>query len=304
MRGALDSLSKVRNITIVALVSVLIIAIGSFYYYIKGLIPLSSDGIIRLAWTGQYTNSNEVAYTLSIFLPILILHFIYKQISTPKRIVLLPVILLLLVDIFLTGSRAAYLSIFSMYFYLLSMSKNRVQLLLITVPVIFLIFLFNPEGHLDRFFSTADNLDASAQGRLDAWKAGLSMAFDRPLYGVGIGCFNIAYASYKGVWLTSHNTFISLLAETGFFGALFFLLVMWQGFRNLSHIQKTLSQTSLTQEWIPILNGLKASYVVFLIFCLFNDLQFDQSTTFIIGITIALNQLSKKPRDITVNKSP
>jgi hypothetical protein len=61
-----------------------------------------------------------------------------------------------------------------------------------------------------------------ASNRLDWWRAGLGMFFDRPLSGVGLGNFQSAYLTYKtGAsqnTLYAHNIFVTLLSESGLMG--------------------------------------------------------------------------------------
>jgi O-antigen ligase len=55
--------------------------------------------------------------------------------------------------------------------------------------------------------------EASAYGRVEAWYQGLQMAASNPLFGVGATRFAEFNAN-----LTAHNSFVLVLAETGFFG--------------------------------------------------------------------------------------
>jgi O-antigen ligase len=54
--------------------------------------------------------------------------------------------------------------------------------------------------------------EASASGRVDAWYEGFQMFISHPLFGVGAGNFT----DYN--YLTAHNSFVLVLAETGFIG--------------------------------------------------------------------------------------
>lgn len=68
--------------------------------------------------------------------------------------------------------------------------------------------------------SRMDELDAgeeSAAGRVDAWYSGMQMFMSHPLFGVGAGNFT----DYNN--LTAHNSFVLVLAETGFVGFMLWL---------------------------------------------------------------------------------
>ena len=66
--------------------------------------------------------------------------------------------------------------------------------------------------------------DASAEDRLAAWWAALHMIWSHPLLGVGVGQF-ADYAVEYGAnrKMTAHNTLLSVTAETGLLGGLFFV---------------------------------------------------------------------------------
>jgi hypothetical protein len=65
--------------------------------------------------------------------------------------------------------------------------------------------------------------EESAFGRVDAWYEGLHMFLSHPVFGVGAGNFT----EYND--LTAHNSFVLVLAETGFVG-----YVLWLAFVGYS----------------------------------------------------------------------
>lgn len=54
------------------------------------------------------------------------------------------------------------------------------------------------------------------------WQAGLNAFEDRPLQGVGLGAFPAAVERVSGVYEVAHNSFLSVLVETGVVGAVLF----------------------------------------------------------------------------------
>ncbi|NLA67651.1 MAG: O-antigen polymerase [Gammaproteobacteria bacterium] len=54
--------------------------------------------------------------------------------------------------------------------------------------------------------------EASAMGRVVSWYHGLQMFFGKPVLGVGAGAYSDIY------YLTAHNSFVLVLAESGFIG--------------------------------------------------------------------------------------
>src|SRR5262249_32375039 len=66
--------------------------------------------------------------------------------------------------------------------------------------------------------------EESAFGRVDAWYEGLHMFLSHPVFGVGAGNFT----EYND--LTAHNSFVLVLAETGFVGYMLWLAFVGYGF--------------------------------------------------------------------------
>lgn len=56
------------------------------------------------------------------------------------------------------------------------------------------------------------------------WKAAIKLWQSSPLNGVGLGNFPTESKAYTGVNYVAHNSFLSLLAETGLIGLIFFLI--------------------------------------------------------------------------------
>ncbi len=85
----------------------------------------------------------------------------------------------------------------------------------------------------------ADEVDTSAQGRLDAWRGALEMAADYPL-GVGVGGFFQYIGDYAPsmAGMDTHNTYLRCLAELGVQGAIVLLLLVLGGFAMLSAITR------------------------------------------------------------------
>ncbi|MEI7703972.1 MAG: O-antigen ligase family protein [Deltaproteobacteria bacterium] len=90
--------------------------------------------------------------------------------------------------------------------------------------------------------SDGDGIDESAQGRLDAWKAGLRMAKSRPLFGVGYDRFADNYPNYvvdAVIWgkLEAHNSFVKAFAETGIFGFIPFMALVVLSFQSAKRVR-------------------------------------------------------------------
>lgn len=95
------------------------------------------------------------------------------------------------------------------------------------------------------------------------WDAGLAMWADHPLHGVGIGQFennSVYYGTnfipFYGLRWSAHNTYVTLLAETGIIGFVLFLAVLvgalrglWKGWMS----QTAAASVSLRYTWATVL---------------------------------------------------
>jgi putative inorganic carbon (HCO3(-)) transporter len=97
--------------------------------------------------------------------------------------------------------------------------------------------------------SRLQELDAgeeSAAGRVEAWYEGLQMFQGQPLFGVGAGNFT------EHNYLTAHNSFVLVLAETGFIGYIIWLAFVGYCFRMmylLCRYAPALTEPSEIAEW-------------------------------------------------------
>lgn len=195
----------------------------------------------RAGFVGLLGDPNDLALTLLMSFPFLVEA---SRVSRgAARAVFVFCLCAVVAGILSTQSRGGLLGIGGA-FWLLSRhwiaSVSRRALVLGLVGAV----AFAAAGVSKRHSGGADTegLDESAQGRLDAWKAGGRMLMRRPVLGVGFSAFQDNYAAYASnavIWgkHEAHNSFVKAAAETGFAGLVPFVALaarsMWVGFRLL-----------------------------------------------------------------------
>ncbi len=126
--------------------------------------------------------------------------------------------------ILLTASRTAVLSAMPAFWFMLgSITRLKpVSRLLIAVAAVgALIFLqpLVPQTSIDRLSTTSDELSGGdLNGRTQLWEIGIASFKEHPILGVGSG----AYKSINSRKQVAHNTYLSVLVETGLVGFLLF----------------------------------------------------------------------------------
>ena len=132
-----------------------------------------------------------------------------------------------------TQSRGGLLGMVAV-FAVFGVQRIKSKAMLITIGVVGLLGLFAAAGIGGRQSggaAEAGMVDESAEGRLHAWEAAISMAVHRPLTGVGLNNYVANYYYYSDWWegfaKAVHSTWFSVLAEGGFvsFGVFITMIV-------------------------------------------------------------------------------
>ena len=152
----------------------------------------------RAAWIGVFNNPNELAYYLAIGGA-----FALGALSLTRRRWLrlgyVGALLVMATALLLTQSRGglmAAITVLGLTLLRATDQKNRGAIVAVGV-VLLLAIQFTPQKVWQRASTTfAYQQDASAQGRIDAWRTGLNMVAARPLTGVGAGAFVLAWPEY------------------------------------------------------------------------------------------------------------
>lgn len=199
---------------------------------------------------GLLGESNFAAGKLTIFLPFtfFLLQFYASKKKFRKSLLIFLGICIILLAILLTGSRmGGGAAIFSLILFFVKekrkIFKFRTFFNVITIGIIIFLFIsvfgdhkiinlnkidfiINRYKDLNIFIKTKGNLinDLSISQRIECLNAGFKMFKDFPLTGVGLGNYVYKVKDYSSfIFKYSHNTFISVLAETGFIGFVLFI---------------------------------------------------------------------------------
>jgi len=135
----------------------------------------------------------------------------------------------------LTHNRAAAVAGAVMLIVLVWHLRRRWRMLALGLLVVAAVVLVSSQGkYWQRFRALWDSqaihataqLDrATAEARLELWDAGLRIALDKPIVGVGPGNYPLVVGSYaRGKDnLVAHNSYLNMAAETGFPGAALYI---------------------------------------------------------------------------------
>jgi probable O-glycosylation ligase (exosortase A-associated) len=222
-------------------------------------------------------DGNDFSLSLCITIPLCL--FLFNNTDTVvKKILYLLFFVLLILAVIGTSSRGGSLSLVSMLVYFGYKSKSKLKYILFSTSIIVLVFVYAPPTYFNRLENVNNWQEASAQGRINAWKAAIEMAGDYPLLGVGAGLFPIKYESdyqrgkiYKQK-KTAHSMYFLALGELGIPGMFFVLsFVIINFFKNERIIRqmKHLDREAVSLEDISLIVYLNASLVGFSVAAMF-----------------------------------
>lgn len=162
--------------------------------------------------------------------------------------------IIIIFGVILSGSRAVI--IFLLPFYLISIFnfiKNNTKILyrqflpiILLVIISFILYIHYNLPRLEtRFINIATlnfAVDDSLNFRLEGLYKAIYMIKENPIFGWGIGGYDINFSEYKssGFMRYPHNIIIEVLVELGILGSLYFIATMVTVFINLFNINKYL----------------------------------------------------------------
>lgn len=225
---------KIKTFLDIASIALLIISLYGIYQFIfKVSIPTSwidkdlETSISTRAYS-IFGSPNALAGYLILLLPIFFILFIDEK-NSLKKLYYLFVVLISLVALLFTLSRAAQLSIIVAFILFTLLYKDKRYFLIIIL--LLLIFISVPQIRT-RFMNLISPIyleKAKTYGRLYRWNLALSIFSLHPLIGVGPGGFGGAVASKLGMFegLYVDNYYLKTLVETGIFGFSSFLYLIF-----------------------------------------------------------------------------
>ena len=197
------------------LVWTIVVSIG-FYGVKGGIFTILHGGVHRVMGPpGTFIGeNNSIGLALTMTVPLM--YYLYQESSRwYVRWGLVAAMLLTTVAAFGTQSRGGLLAMGAMGLMLWWKSRQKVLMTLLVAAGAWSVFLFMPQQWFDRMMTIRNfEEDASAQGRLRAWRFAYNIAVDR-FFGGG-------FETFRG-GTDAHSIFFEMLGEHGFVGLALFL---------------------------------------------------------------------------------
>jgi len=248
---------------------------------IGGLTPelFSGDGERHYIASGGFLgDGNDFALSVNIAIP-LCLFLMQSAHGVIKKVFFAGALSVLIFGVVATQSRGGILALASVGLYYWSRSERKILGAIGLAVVVMFVFIVAPPQFFDRMGTmtqTGEEMEGSANGRILAWGAGVRMAMDHPLLGVGPGHYPVKYgAEYKpegyGLneipWQTAHSSYFLLLGELGLPGLIFLLGIIGSnlaaGERLLRELKPRLANNDLGGKNLVV--ALNASLIAFMV---------------------------------------
>ncbi len=211
------------------------------YVCIASIINNYRHGIIAVRWQVRYsaTGVNAVDLSILLLLGIPLAWHLFLLMDSKKQLLLkifdFTYIPLAIFSIFLTGSRTSLFAIIPALVFILVPKGFKIgRYLLIFIFLIVSLLVIRsllPQAIIDRLstaFSSIGSEDLG--GRFALWKGAISIFMQNPFVGSGAGTLPTVIGSW------AHQTFLSILAETGLVGFLLFLSILFIVFNQASRL--------------------------------------------------------------------
>jgi len=169
---------------------------------------------------GWFHNSGEVGIQMCIFLPLSV-EFILalrRHWGRYTRLFFYLFPTTAVATIVASSSRGALIGGAALALWWVARSKHRVRSLVAIAVVGALTWAVVPPEQKQRF-STAGQ-DETSVSRLDRWQAGIEMANENPVFGIGYNNWGVVYGPL------SHNIFIEAWSELGYSGLFAFIALI------------------------------------------------------------------------------
>jgi putative inorganic carbon (hco3(-)) transporter len=201
-------------------------------------------------------NPNQLAWVIVSTIPFVF--YLGLQNSNKLKISAIIILSIFLYAMMLTGSRSGLLSLLVLVFAMIwigtgKMKKLATGMVLVVVLGFIVVGNLSPDLKL-RYLSIVDRSAPggdTATGRTNAMKRELSVVWNRPVFGHGLGTSKEISANFLiGRAKTSHNLYVEILQEVGIVGFIFFMLYVIEIMRSLKKAKQLLISMPLDNTWL------------------------------------------------------
>jgi len=282
----------------------LVISIGAIASK-EGAKFLVSGGSHRISGVAGISGDNNF---FGVMILIVIPFACYLYIETKNKLIkkgLIAVIILMVLSIFSTFSRGAFLGLIVLGISFWKSSNKKLLWLLVILLIVFAVANLMPPEWLSRM-DTVDNAgeDSSFMGRVIAWKVATLIAMDN-FFGGGFRAVENLDVWYKysqqfdklsfiptqtlPYFKATHSIYFQVLSNQGFVGLFIFLLMLLVTYIKLSKIVIIIKKEEMDNWMLQLSKMMKLSLVAFCVSGAAVNVAYFDFLYAIFAMTVALN---------------
>ncbi len=243
----------------------------------------SAEAMRAMAVSGVQAaeNANRLAF-LALMGISLVWFWVRDSRSPLVRIAGMGTVMVLVLTVFLSGSRSGLLNLGLLLVLLLTRTRLKpghiVAIVLMMVACVAIAALFVPQPILDRILSFGVSSDEgrmkgvteSTKGRVVALQSALTLFSQNPFMGVGVGNYRWMTALETTFTGAAHNAYVLILAEGGIVLLGAYLLLFWVTFRNLKWAAaRAVALPHIRLDWL--IQATRVNLILLLAFSLFAE---------------------------------
>ncbi len=281
------------------LVAVIVASIG-FYAFKGGIFTIQTGGIYMVGGPVRsfISGNTEIGFASTVILPLMFYLWLIAERQWLKKFLFIAMILST-IGIIGTQSRGAFLAFGVLCGYFWWVSRRKFVVMLVLLCALPLLFSVMPDSYFERMdtIQTYEE-DASAMGRVNAWKFAFNLANDRPLLGGGANAFThelfSRYAPEPERVHDAHSIYFEILGEQGYPGLILFSAILFFSFRNCAVVKKK-TRDVLDLKWaFDLSRMLQASFVAYAVGGAFLGLAYFDLLYHLIALTVLLRVVVEK----------
>jgi O-Antigen ligase len=243
-------------------------------------------------------NPNDLALLLNLVLPLTVAILLITR-SAAARICLSGVVLLQVVGIVVTFSRAGFLTLAIALAVSVLTSAGRLDrrwtwavlvLAIVCLPLL-------PADYVTRLFTIADidtDPTGSAQDRWAQQIAGIGYVVGHPLIGAGIGQNVLAMNAVLGpAWLMVHNAYLQYAIDLGLPGLALFVLLFVASVRSAGRAARLAANRPDGRELSVLANGIRTSLLALAVAAFFGPIAYHFHFYYFAGLAVAARAIAE-----------
>lgn len=254
-----EDLSKMTRYYVILSAIIAILIILSYFGGYEHIDPEADNGGSQflgrhsVGITGVYKNPNYLTSFMNVATLVLSYKLFRCHPGRRDKLLCIALVVLFLVSIFLTGTRAALLVFLMVLFIVYYSSLSSFKFYHFAIPIIVVVTLFSIyadqiTGLFNLYLGTRQMFEDA--GRTDAWGYATSKILENPIFGCGIGSWQSLHGNSYMEYL--HNVFLEFTLNQGLIGILFLLFVVFHGFSRTKKKDRFFLYMLLIVTFLPM----------------------------------------------------